>query len=119
MAGYSGTPLATKLGIRAGLVVAALDEPDGFRDWLSSVPDGVRIRRSLGVPGAQADDSRVGTGCGAGCCPTGWRWKKRSPTEIRCRDWRNREGTSTPRRGSRSSAVALARVSGWRWLYAP
>ena len=47
-AGYSGTPLATKLGIKAGATVAVLDEPAGFRDWLAPLPDGVRLRKSLG-----------------------------------------------------------------------
>ena len=47
-AGYSGTPLAKKLGIKQDHRVAALNEPDGFRDWLEGLPDGVRIRKSLG-----------------------------------------------------------------------
>jgi hypothetical protein len=46
--GYSGTPLAKKLGIKSGHQVAALNEPDGFREWLVGLPDGVRIRKSLG-----------------------------------------------------------------------
>ena len=41
MAGYSGTPLATKLGIRAGDVVALLPEPDGLA---LTLPDGVTVR---------------------------------------------------------------------------
>ena len=45
-AGYSGTPLAKKLGIKPGHVVAVLDEPDGFRDWLE--PHEARLRKSLG-----------------------------------------------------------------------
>lgn len=45
-AGYSGTPLAKKLGIKPGHVVAALNEPDGFRDWLD--PHEARLRQSLG-----------------------------------------------------------------------
>lgn len=40
-AGYSGTPLAAKLGIRAGDRVAAVRAPDGFRALLEPLPDGV------------------------------------------------------------------------------
>ncbi len=46
-AGYSGTPLAKKLGIRAGDVVAVLGEPDGFRDLLIDLPDDVTFRTQL------------------------------------------------------------------------
>ncbi len=41
-AGYSGTPLVKKLGIKSGMVVAALGEPAGFRELLQGLPDGVR-----------------------------------------------------------------------------
>ncbi len=36
-AGYSGTPLVRKLGLRPGLRVCLLQEPAGFRDLLSDV----------------------------------------------------------------------------------
>jgi hypothetical protein len=49
MAGYSGTPLAKKLGIKEGHTVAALAEPNGFRDWLAPLPDGARLRKSIGT----------------------------------------------------------------------
>jgi hypothetical protein len=45
-AGYSGTPLATKLGIKEGSVVALLDAPDGFEANLAGLPHGVTIRTS-------------------------------------------------------------------------
>ena len=45
MAGYSGTPLAKKLGIRAGAAVALLGAPDGFEDTLGGLPAEVRLRR--------------------------------------------------------------------------
>ena len=35
--GYSGTPLARKLGLRPGLRVCLLQEPPGFRDLLDDV----------------------------------------------------------------------------------
>ena len=45
--GYSGTPLARKLGIAAGGRVLAIDAPDGYRDWLAPLPDGVRFEAAL------------------------------------------------------------------------
>jgi len=46
-AGYSGTPLAKKLGITAGSTVALLAEPADFRGLLDPIPDGVEFRTSL------------------------------------------------------------------------
>jgi hypothetical protein len=46
-AGYSGTPLAKKLGIVEGATVAVVAEPDDFRDLLEPIPDGVAFRTSL------------------------------------------------------------------------
>ena len=37
-AGYSGTPLAAKLGIKAGDRVALVGAPDGYRAWLGELP---------------------------------------------------------------------------------
>jgi len=42
-AGCSGTPLARKLGIAAGSCVAVLEAPEGYRDWLAPLPQGVRF----------------------------------------------------------------------------
>src|SRR5690349_5222283 len=51
MAGYSGTPLAKKLGIKPGAVVALLGAPKGFERALAPVPDGVRFTtRAAGAP---------------------------------------------------------------------
>ena len=47
-AGYSGTPLAKKLGVRADDTMAVLNEPAGFRDWLAPLPERVRMRKSIG-----------------------------------------------------------------------
>jgi hypothetical protein len=41
--GYSGTPLARKLGIAADSRVLALHPPDGYVEWLSPLPPGVRF----------------------------------------------------------------------------
>jgi hypothetical protein len=46
-AGYSGTPLARKLGIKAGATVAVLGEAPEFRGLLAPIPDGVRFRSDL------------------------------------------------------------------------
>jgi hypothetical protein len=47
MAGYSGTPLPTKLGVREGARLMLLHAPDGFDDTLGPLPDGVRVVRRL------------------------------------------------------------------------
>jgi hypothetical protein len=48
-AGYSGTPLPRKLGIKPGHRVALLGAPDDFEDGtLGELPDGVRIARRAG-----------------------------------------------------------------------
>lgn len=42
-AGYSGTPLAKKLGVRESSSVVALGAPEGYRDLLAPLPDGVEF----------------------------------------------------------------------------
>jgi Protein of unknown function (DUF3052) len=42
-AGYSGTPLAKKLGIKEGFSVLAIDAPSNYRDLLEPLPDNVAI----------------------------------------------------------------------------
>ena len=46
-AGYSGTPLAKKLGIKEGHLVSALWAPDHFEALLDPLPHGVRLRHDL------------------------------------------------------------------------
>jgi hypothetical protein len=46
-AGYSGTPLAGKLGIRGGDVVGLLAAPEGFDSQLEGLPDGVEVRTDV------------------------------------------------------------------------
>lgn len=41
--GYSGTPLARKLGIAAGACVALREAPPGYAQWLQPLPDGARL----------------------------------------------------------------------------
>jgi nucleoside-diphosphate-sugar epimerase len=43
MAGYSGTPLAKKLGIKEGHVVGVVNGPDGLADLLEPLPPGVQL----------------------------------------------------------------------------
>jgi hypothetical protein len=43
MAGYSGTPLAKKLGFKEGFCVGFVNPPRGFHQELGSLPDGVTI----------------------------------------------------------------------------
>ena len=47
-AGYSGTPLDRKLGIKPGHTVALLGAPEGFVGETLALPDGVRLRRRAG-----------------------------------------------------------------------
>ena len=42
--GYSGTPLAKKLGIKSGSRVALVRAPAGFEVALQPLPEGVRLR---------------------------------------------------------------------------
>ena len=51
MAGYSGTPLPKKLGIKAGQLVAVVNAPDGFEATLSPLPDDITIIDSLSSSG--------------------------------------------------------------------
>jgi hypothetical protein len=43
MAGYSGTPLPQKLGIKPGTIVVAIDAPDNYRKLLGQIPSGVNF----------------------------------------------------------------------------
>jgi hypothetical protein len=50
-AGYSGTPLPRKLGIKERARVALIGAPEGFDSTLGELPAGVAVRRRLGVSG--------------------------------------------------------------------
>jgi hypothetical protein len=47
-AGYSGTPLARKLGIKPAMTLAVIAAPDGFVSTLHPLPDDVEVRLSPG-----------------------------------------------------------------------
>jgi hypothetical protein len=46
-AGYSGTPLPKKLGIKPGYSVVLLNAPNGFKKTLGEVPEGVKFAASI------------------------------------------------------------------------
>jgi hypothetical protein len=46
-AGYSGTPLVSKLGIKPGATLGLIGAPDGFDGTLGELPGGVTVRRRL------------------------------------------------------------------------
>lgn len=45
LAGYSGTPLPRKLGIKPGMIVTLVSAPAGFPATLGPLPEGARLRR--------------------------------------------------------------------------
>jgi hypothetical protein len=47
MSGYSGTPLAKKLGIKPGHCVGLINAPDGFETLLEGLPDDATVVRDL------------------------------------------------------------------------
>ncbi len=51
MAGYSGTPLAKKLGIKEDASVLLSGAPAGFEETLEGLPSGVQIARSTRAKG--------------------------------------------------------------------
>jgi hypothetical protein len=42
-AGYSGTPLAKKLGIKEGMTVVAVDAPENYAELVRPLPEGVTV----------------------------------------------------------------------------
>lgn len=52
MAGYSGTPLAGKLGLKPGGEVVVIHSPRPYEEIVSPMPEGVRLRHRL-HPGAE------------------------------------------------------------------
>jgi hypothetical protein len=47
MAGYSGTPLPQKLGIKPGLTVVAINAPANYRRLLGQIPDSITFSERL------------------------------------------------------------------------
>ena len=48
--GYSGTPLAKKLGIKAPLTMLLVNPPEEYIMWIGGVPDGVRLLAKVKPP---------------------------------------------------------------------
>jgi hypothetical protein len=49
-AGYSGTPLIKKLGIKSGQNICILKAPQGYAKTLGALPLGVKTSQRLGTP---------------------------------------------------------------------
>jgi hypothetical protein len=49
MAGYSGTPLIKKLGIKPGQSICILNAPQGYDKTLGALPSGIVLRKRLGA----------------------------------------------------------------------
>jgi hypothetical protein len=95
-AGYAGTPLPRKLGIRAGARVALSRPPAGFAELLGELPEGARLVRRLPASAEvvilfarrRADLEARLPGAGAAIRPDGglWvAWPKRAsgvPTDL-------------------------------------
>lgn len=47
MAGYSGTPLPKKLGIKENTIVALVNAPNGLKETLGELPEGAVLRSGL------------------------------------------------------------------------
>ncbi|HEY6805228.1 MAG TPA: hypothetical protein VI306_16750 [Pyrinomonadaceae bacterium] len=50
MAGYSGTPLPKKLGVKENQRIALINEPPNFHQELGTLPDTTEIVRKLSAP---------------------------------------------------------------------
>jgi hypothetical protein len=61
MAGYSGAPLAKKLGWKAPMTVFTIDAPRDYPEWLAGLPAGVRLSSRAPAP-LQAAVSEVWSG---------------------------------------------------------
>jgi len=54
-AGYSGTPLAKKLGIKTGMAVVVVGFSGDYAELVEPVPEGAEIRIAGGMPTAPVD----------------------------------------------------------------
>jgi len=46
-AGYSGTPLIKKLGIKPGTIMHVAHEPKGYWNWISPLPEDVAVKHRI------------------------------------------------------------------------
>ena len=56
MPGYSGTPLAKKLGLKPGGILASIAAPAEFDDWLQPIPGGA-LHQAIDLAEASAEHS--------------------------------------------------------------
>jgi hypothetical protein len=94
MAGYSGTPLVQKLGIKDGHRVAVVNGPDGFWDLLVGLPGNITVLERPRAPmdcvlcfaTTAGDVSRQFPKLAATLAPAGMLWigwpKKKSPLAV-------------------------------------
>ncbi len=54
-AGYSGTPLVRKLGLKPGMVVRLMDPPDGYWALLGGSPEALEVHVGGEVTGRRSD----------------------------------------------------------------
>ncbi|HYC86239.1 MAG TPA: DUF3052 domain-containing protein [Chryseosolibacter sp.] len=47
MAGYSGTPLIRKLGIKPGYTIHVINPPPAYFDWLAPLPEPLQVKEKL------------------------------------------------------------------------
>ena len=47
MAGYSGTPLAKKLGIKPAMIMYVAHPPEGYFDWIAPLPEELTVKEKL------------------------------------------------------------------------
>lgn len=47
MAGYSGTPLAKKLGIKSAISIFVSHAPSAYFDWLAPLPEDVKVKSKI------------------------------------------------------------------------
>jgi len=94
--GYSGTPLAAKLGVKAESVLRLVSAPPEAEEWLAPLPPGVTVRRGgalradvvLLFTTSRADLAKRIDALGAAVFPAGslWvAWPKKSsgvPTDL-------------------------------------
>jgi len=79
-AGYSGTPLPKKLGIKSGMKVRTHDAPEGFEALLGGLPAGAKLSVRVHAPGLtiwfvrRLRDLERGIRDMARDCPAGGMW---------------------------------------------
>jgi hypothetical protein len=104
-AGYSGTPLAKKLGIKPGTTVGLIGAPPEFPEVLGELPDGARLSAGArGDAGLRIWFVRREAELAAGIAGVA-RLAAESPVWIA---WRKKTARSAPATGPNENAVRKA-----------